>query len=284
MRNYLIIAGLLFPLFGKAQLGLNVSGARATAMGNSAVTIADHWAIFNNVAGLAWVEQSAAALGYDSRYNVEAWRTVYAGFIAPVPRYGTFGMAASRFGDDIYNEQQLGISLARQIANVALGLRANLLQYHIESVGNRAIPTFDFGALVQLSEQLYLGGRVTNMMRAKFSDFMNERLPSLVNVGLSYRPHERLMVNLEAEKDIDKLALYRFGIEYQPVKNGFVRAGANTFPTKAFFGVGYVYQKFSFDYAIDRHQVLGFSHHFAISFKIERRKQASPMLENAEKE
>jgi len=268
-----------------SQTGLNVTGARATAMGNSAVTIADHWSVFNNVAGMTGVKKmSVAGLGYDSRYNVEAWRTVYAGLVTPTEKYGTYGIAASRFGDDIYNEQQISLGAAHLIGGVALGLRTNLLQYRIESLGNKSIPTFDFGALVQLSNQLFLGGRVTNLSRAKLSDFQTERLPSIVNIGISYRPNERLMVNLEAEKDVDIKALYRFGVEYQPVTHVFVRVGATTNPAKAFFGLGYLYKKFGFDYALNNHQILGLSHHFAISFKIEKKKQSAVPSENTEQE
>jgi hypothetical protein len=281
MRIFLLFSINVFVFmlgyqYSNAQTGLFPTGARAIGMGNAAVTLDDHWSVFNNPAGMTNVKNITAGFAYENRFNVQGLRTVYSVIVLPTQKKSTVGIGAARIGDNLYNEQVLSLAYAHKIEAVSLGFRANYLQYMIETVGSKGIFYYDFGAQVKMTSTMFLAGRVSNMFRQRLVAFLDERLPTLITLGVSYRPNTKLMVNLEGEKDVDYKPLFRAGVEYSPLKNVFARGGVTTNPTKSYFGAGFHFKQFMIDYALNTHPQLGLSHQFALSIKLKERKVAVP--------
>ena len=111
MRYALIV--FIFSQKTSAQNDGAPIGARAVGIGNSTVTISDQWAIFNNAAGMANMENIAVGVFFENRFGMKEFSSVAAGFVFPVYQlfkldtlssYGVAGMSFYRFGDQLYNE------------------------------------------------------------------------------------------------------------------------------------------------------------------------------------
>src|SRR5687768_4610889 len=114
------------PLRATGMTDPGPAGARAGAMSGAALTLADVWAVTNNIAGIAQLKKTALGAYAENRFNLKAFTTVgFLGVLPVMPGTGV-GLEFSRFGDEIYNEQQLGLGVAHQLGPVRLGLKATV--------------------------------------------------------------------------------------------------------------------------------------------------------------
>ena len=231
-------------------------GGRSMGMGNANVTIGDVWSIFNNIGGLSKIDFSQATFSYDHRLGIDELTTLAAG-AAIKGKNKAFGLGISSFGSE-YFSNQLGIA--------SLGIKVNYLQTSIEGFGRGAAAVIEFGGVAELTPELFFGAHVYNITRAKFGKNSDDRLPTTVKAGISYRPSSKLMVNLEAEKDILLDPLLKMGLEYNLLERVWARVGMNTNPGKFFFGIGFRPKRFHIDYALTQHPSLGNTHHFSFNY------------------
>lgn len=267
-----------FPLFVNAQLSQVPIGAKAMGMGAASATLQDSWAIFNNVAGMAESTHLAAGFAYNYPYGLQELSTAAAHVVVP-NNYGIFGLGVANFGDKLFNEQKVSLGYARNIANVGFGVRLNYHQFSAQNYGSRSAPSLDLGSSLQLTKNIYLGTSILNILRAKIADFEDERIPTVIKIGISYRPTEKLILNLDASKDIDFDPVINAGVSYELINNLFIRTGISTDPTITYFGVGMKLKKFDIDYALSNHQVLGISQQLSILMNIKEFQKKSPKTE-----
>ncbi|MTI20640.1 hypothetical protein E1176_06375 [Fulvivirga sp. RKSG066] len=255
-----------------AQNGLMQIGARPAAMGYAYATEADQWSFFHNPGGLGQLESEYAAFfALENKYGIEGLNIMGAGIISPVP-VGTVAFGAFRFGDDFYNEQSLSLAYGNQFGIASLGLKANLLQYNIEGFGTKSVLTLDFGGTATVTKELVFGAYIRNINQAKVESSGEERVPTILNAGISYRPLDKLRLNIETEKAIEYDASLRVGLEYLILEKLAVRTGVSTAPFTSYGGLGFTKGRLSVDYAITKNTSLGYSHQGAVSFRIKQEK------------
>ncbi|WP_291723983.1 hypothetical protein [Bernardetia sp.] len=254
-----------------AQFGQIEAGARTYGMGRTSLTTSDAWAVFNNVAALTNVKRTEAFLGYSNRFTLSGLNTLQAGGTFDALFNGKMGIGVTRFGDDLYNEHRLAVGYAHKISNMSIGIQANYLQTSIQGYGTRHNFALEMGGLAQLSEKLFLGMHIFNINQAKVSDFEDERIPTMMRIGISYRPVERVVLNIETEKDTEYPASFKVGLEYNVANWNenkiFARTGITTEEFLAHFGVGYYKGNFGLDYAFTTLPQVGYSNHISLIYR-----------------
>ncbi|MBC7920117.1 MAG: hypothetical protein H7Z75_03420 [Ferruginibacter sp.] len=270
----------LLPLFLLGCPGLALAsgdpfpiGARSLGLGNAAVTLSDHWSLFNNVGGLAGTDRTAEGRrtvmsSFSGPYGVAGLSVVAVGAVLPT-RYGTFGVGVQRFGDELHHEHLVGLAYSHRLENVSLGVKINYVQIATRGLGSRGAVAIEFGGVVQLLPELRFGAHLYNLNQAKLAAYGDERLPTLMKAGLSYQPGKQLMMNAEVEKDVDFPAVFKAGLEYEIVKKVHLRTGISAKPFTNHFGVGLLHRNLHFDYALTTHPQLGFSHHLSLALGLE---------------
>ena len=241
------------------------AGARGVAMGYTGVTYTDINSIFSNQAGLANLE-SLAVTGYgEQRFLVSEIRSVAMGAALPTAS-GTFGLSLHYFGFEQYNEQRIGLAYGRRLLDkLSIGAQFLMLNTRIPEYGNKAVFTFEAGVLAELLPQLNLGIHLFSPARIQLAE--EENLPTVLKLGLSYLPSNKLSLLAELEKDIDFAARAKFGLEYQIIEPLFLRLGVATQPTTLSFGLGFALASgLRIDIASSYHQVLGFTPAAGITF------------------
>jgi hypothetical protein len=250
----------------------NLGIGRASGFANASVTLNDQWAIFNNIGGLAWIEKAYALSSFDNRFSMAGFNTVTAGMVAP-SKYGLVGgLTISQFGSEQYRETNFSIGLSHKISNVSIGLRANYFQMAIEGLGTRRLFAFEFGGVMKLTETIWIGAHIYNFNQAKVADFQDERLPVVMKTGISYRPTEKLIINLETEKDINFPQTFKAGLEYRIVPSFALRTGISTKPFISSYGFSFNFYAFELLYALNTHPQLLSSHHLALVYQFRKLK------------
>jgi hypothetical protein len=242
-------------------------GARSWGIGNATVAIADRNSVFNNPAGLGFLQNHFVSTSYHARYNIAGLQT-----LSLSGNYNTkhvnIGLGVERFGDKLYNEQKIGFAIAKSTNRVSLGLKVSYFQAAIENFASKNTLLTEFGLMTKLSSKVQMGFHAYNLTGAKL--FASQQIPTVLRLGLSFTPNKQILLVTEAEKDILLPMLIKAGLEYQIIENFYLRTGITSKLNNAHFGFGFLSKQFIFDYAVSSHSALGFSHHLSISYQIDK--------------
>ncbi|WP_187263174.1 PorV/PorQ family protein [Pontibacter beigongshangensis] len=236
-------------------------------MGNAAVTFPGLWALQNNVAGIGKIEKPMVGVYAENRFGLSAFTTVAFLGALPVKDIGTFGLSMSRFGDDLFSRQSLGLGFGHQIGQFSLGAKADVWQVAAQGLGSRKAFTFSVGVQAEVIPDLFFGAYAYNLNQAKVATFEDERLPTIMKAGLAYRPYQKLLLSAETEKDINYPADLKAGIEYKLIEKFALRTGFSAQTSTTTFGAGFLARHLQVDYALGTTTLLGLSHHLSISYK-----------------
>jgi len=248
-------------------------GAPNEAIGNATSTVSNIWSAWNNPAGISDQEQLSAAISYRSIQNIDGFNST--GIAIAVPfKVGALGFGVSRFGDLLYNEQQIKLSYANKFGITDLGISLAYHQYHFEGFGNKGVPIISFGGITAITSQFFIGAFIENINQAKLSDFQDERLPTIMQVGISYRPLESIAVNIDLQKDIELDASVLVGISYAIIENLKLRTGFNSNPSRQFFGLDFNpnNMKGTLSYALSQQRALGYSHQVSVQYNFQTKR------------
>ena len=276
--------------------GPGVHGARAAALGNASVAIGgDVWSMGNNVAGLGEVQRPTVGFYGENRYfstalNVAALNLALplgrqpaaatgpaavmpgaeGGSDAPAPRSwarnGVVGLEAQRFGGQLYNETRVGVGYGYRFGQISLGGRVDMLQVSIEGLGSRRVAIGTLGGQIEvLPRRLSFGAALYNISQTRLASYQDERVPTILKAGLAYRPGPQVLLLVEAEKDVERDANFKVGLEYRPVPVLAARLGLASLTEQASVGIGVQAGAFQIDYAAAFQQALGFSQHLSVS-------------------
>jgi hypothetical protein len=242
-----------------AQNSTLLMGARAMGMGNASSTLADEWSLLNNIAGLGKITQSSTAFAYEVRPALTGANQMAASLMIPA-KIGALGLAAFRFGDDLYSEQMLSFGLGNEIGNTSLGAKINYIQYRAEGFGVTTAVSADLGGITRITPQISIGAYITNLTRSKLTGTEGQQVPSRLVTGAGFRPSDKIFLATELEKDLDYLATWRNGLEYSIHKKIFFRTGFSVNPATAYAGLGIQKKNLKFDYAMRFSQFVGTAH------------------------
>ncbi len=261
----LLVITLLAINHGNGQTYNSTNGAKANGMGGAVANVSDIWATQNNIAGIARVENPGVGMYYLNRFGVSGLNYYSATSVIPM-KFGSFGISLDRTGTKSLNEQRLGIGYGHNIDNVSLGAKINLLQVSMQDVGTRMVVAMEFGGIADLTKELTFGAHIYNFNKAKAGDYQDERFSTVMKAAISYKPFDKLMLNLETEKNIEYDNDIKFGIEYQILDKVYFRSGFSMLTQSGGIGLGFNMDKFGIDYAINSHNSLGISNHFSINY------------------
>jgi hypothetical protein len=272
-KSYLLFFWLavVAPHTGRGQSVSTLMGGRAAGLGYASSTLSDEWAVLNNVGGLAKAEKLAGAFGYDTRPKLPGAHRMAAALSVP-GKIGAAGFSLFRFGDDLYSEQIISAGYGNQFGITSLGLKVNYVQYRAEGVGTKSFIGISFGGITELTKQISIGAYIVNLNQPKLSSIDDERAPTRLVAGISFKASEACLIVSEVEKELNYDATIKAGFEYSIHKKVTVRTGFNLHPNAAFFGPGFKTGKLKIDYALQYNQTLSAAHQASAIYFIEKKK------------
>lgn len=250
-------------------------GGRQAAMGNTGVTFSDAFSVFTNQAGLATINTFTACLYAENRFLLKDLSLFAAGAAMPLKENGgTFGLGAVYFGNSLYNERLINLAYGRRLFNaLSIGIELDYAAITIADYGTVNAFTFGVGVQYKIIPQLVAGAHVFNPLRWQFTDFEEDRLPSVINTGIAYLPSNKVTITAEAEKNLNTPMMFKAGIEYNVIEKLSLRAGITSAPFTSCFGIGLNLGNLRLDLANSFHPVLGYSPHFGLVYSGKTKKQ-----------
>lgn len=269
--RFTILTFLLFSIGTNAQSISTLIGAKAAGMGYASATNQDEWAIFNNIAGMAKLQDTQTGAAYEVRPSLTSANRF--GALAAMPfSFGVIGAGVFRFGDELYSEQLVSLGFANKIGNTSLGGRVSYIQYRAEGFGTKGAIGLDFGGITKLTQQLYIGAWIQNLNQPKLKFSNEEKAPIKLYVALAYKPTEKFTICTELEKDVLYEVIWKTGLEYTIHKKFFARTGININPNSMFAGVGFQSWRIKIDYTLQGFTRFNATHQASASYRISSNK------------
>lgn len=273
-NKILIILFLLVSGYVHGQIANDVVGASSTAMGGYSVTLSDVWSTNNNQAGLGFVKDVSGGIFYENRFLLKETSYRAGAFVLPV-KTGALGLSVASFGYELYNETKAGLSYGQRFGDkFSMGVQLNYLNTKLsQDYGSKNTLTAAFGLIARLNEELSLGVHVYNPTRSKLSEYDNEKVPTVMKLGLDYRFSEKVLLGVETEKNMNYDAVIKAGLEYHITEIFYLRGGISTNPTLSSFGFGLQMKNFKMDISSSFHQTLGMTPGISLIYSKKKNKK-----------
>ena len=204
-------------------------GGRANSMANAMVAVIDPWSFHHNPGALGFQKTISGGLSYENRFLLKELQSQGAVYVQPLKK-GVFSIGAQLYGYEMYKSTRAGLGYSMLLAeNFSVGIQLNYLGLQLrEQYGSLHTVTAELGLLYKISEKWRIGASVFNLGRTKLSDYQNERYGTTMRLGTSYSLSEKVLIAIEAEKNINYLLSTKIGMEYHPRNKCFVRGGLYT--------------------------------------------------------
>lgn len=259
MKKIITVITVVFSInYLFATNGNDVVGSRSISLGGYSTTLSDAWSTNNNQAGLGLVNELSGGIYYENRFLLKETSYKAGTFVLPLKK-GTFGLSITSFGYSAYSENKAGLSYGIKLAEkVAVGVQLNYLNHRLSAdYGQSNTFTAALGVIASLTKELTVGAHVYNPSRTKLASYNNERVPTIMKLGLDYKFSDKVFLAVEAEKDINFSPILKVGVEYQAIEMLYLRGGISTNPTQSSFGFGLKFTQFKIDLSSSFHQTLG---------------------------
>ncbi len=217
---------------------------------------------------MPWQKHKGIGISLTNRFGMaDVNRAVVAG-VVPYKNFG-YGMKLTHYGNNAYSEQSIGLSVAHAFnEKLAIGCGADYQSIAIAGYGHRGVVMAEISLSAKVSEQLLMACRVYNPTRAKFSDYSDERLATIWQMGLQYKVNAQVKTVVEVEKSNAFAANIKGGVDYTPAKDVHLRMGFSTLQPQFTFGFGFKYKQCQFEAASAIHQTLGVSSNLSVLFEV----------------
>ena len=262
MKNlFLIITIILSTSTLFAYDIIHPIGGRAAAMGGSSVASQGLWALQNNPAGIANLEKICLGLYYENRWMGIPETAYKCGAFALPTKFGTLGLGFNQFGSSKYNENKFGLAYAKDFGRyLQIGLQLDYLLLKVgNDYGSFSAVTFELCLQSQVTDKLTLGTYIFNPVNFSFEQTLHhEKIPIVMRFGLAYQFTKDFVGQCEVEKNTehDGVSL-RGSLEYEAVRNLYIRAGVQSNPGILSFGIGYTVSFAQINVAAQLHNELG---------------------------
>jgi len=265
-----ILAALIAVLpFRAGGQGINgPTGAQAWMMGGVSATSADVWSAANNPAAMCWLEKSQLGLYTEQRFMEKNLNLSHISGVWK-NKWLHAGGQIHYFGYEVFNQQRLGLSLGKKLSeNLALGVQLNYLATNIREYGNSGAWILGMGVLYKPIPKLTTAINFYNINQARYKHSINESVPTIARLGLSYEFSKKVTASIETEQTLNQKTVFRGGLRYQLHESIALAIGAANNPVYYTFGVGLKMRQLKLDMASGFHEVFGFTPHLSLAFPL----------------
>lgn len=255
----------LSPRTAHADFPEEQPGSRAASMSYSATALTDSWSLFYNQAGLGFAQYPWVGVHHENRFITPELNFSAIGAILPV-RVGTLGVSIKRLGFSQFGQTKFGLAYGMKLApTFSAGVQLNAHHVFIAGeYGSAMVLSAEGGIIYSPNERLNVGFHIVNPTRSKLIE--DQRIPTILNLGVAYQISEMVLVTSGVEKNLDNPFSFKAGVEFMPIKSLAFRTGMASKPSLLSFGVGYQVASLQMDMAFTRHEILGYTPHFSISY------------------
>lgn len=263
MKCILLIC-ILLPASLNAQMN---PGSRSIAMGSAGIALQDVWSLQQNSAGIANMEHSVFAMGYEQHFLNPELSTKIAVFALPLNK-NVFGFSFQRYGFSDYLEQTTGLSYSRSFSGtLSLSIVFKHHQLSIPRYGSAQAISVDAGMQYRLTDKIRIASKIANPGRSRFEALSGSIIPLSITIGTSYDLSDKVLVITDLYKELGLEVDTRLGLEYQIINWFYLRGGLAVNPFLQSVGFGLKHRKIFVDAAVSSHPKLGLSPNISLGYE-----------------
>lgn len=239
---------------------------RALAMGGVySVLSTGESALFGNVAILSFAERVRIDVQYARPFGLK--ELAQSSLTVAMPsRSGNYGFGISRFGFSAYEEIQVSVGLSKMILEkVSAGIALRYMSVAIAGYGASSVVGLDAGIIIKMKESLNFALVAKNINSPKVISNEEPVTPN-IRIGLSYSPHNNVVLvgELQKEKYFDKTL--RLGAEFEIIKDQYLRFGLSNNPSSFSMGFGLSLNDAEINFSAVTHQYLDLSQSLSFGY------------------
>ncbi len=244
-------------------------GVRSCAMGGSGVAWSGNvWGGLMNPAGLAGTTEPMIAVAVSpAPFGLRELRRTACAFARPMGRF-TAAVSAVSYGFELYREITIGAGCGVECGRgIRAGAALTLNNLSIAGYGSCSCAGIDAGVTWEIAGGLEAGASASNLNAPRLGK-QPETIPRTFQAGLSYAPPGGFLLACDVAEDVRFPAEVRLGAEWSPAVFLSVRAGVSTYPSVYSAGIAVRFSSVEVEYALSRHQELGFTNRFGLSLRL----------------
>lgn len=214
-----------------------------------------------NPSCLSFQDKKSIGLGVNNYFEIKELNTFWIYSLVP-NKMLDIGINISDYCYQDYHLLTFKTGFSKKV-NQRLSLGASLCFNKILTESDKNFRTeirSDLGIIFKSNEQIQWALFVKDFVNNTSND------ESMIYCGSSYKPVNTCSLLLELSSDFRNFSQLSAGFEYELKQYFFIRAGMITNPFTPTFGVGYTIENFTFDFGINKHQILGYSNALEISY------------------
>ncbi len=249
---------LIFGFISTAVFAQYSMGAKGLGLGQATTSIHGYeWALFGNP---ALVSNAETAVGFYGLRNYGFAEITDMAAVGSMPTaLGVFSGGFHRYGDHLFNETRIRVGYKNEWKMLHLGIVANYNTISFgKNYGSGSAIGIDAGIAAKITDSFWMGAKSTNLNRPKYKG-IREDLPRELSLGFSYHLNDLAMLTADAVKDVNFPLAYRGGVEVKVIDALKGRVGITTEPLSYSLGFGYRHTRWDVNFAVQKHQLLGFS-------------------------
>ena len=248
MKRIICVLLLLSPEAAICQINY---GSRVSALGNTTAAMKDPWNVGSNPAGIADSKNASIQINFIKFLQVSDISRKSVLFVVPV-HSTTIGAGFQQYGNSEYHESEFAIALAKNFDKLAIGIGGGFSSLAIVSYGSRRDLTVRGGGQYSLSRTLTAGLYANYALGTTAHRLFN------TGMGVCYAPTERALLSFVLSKKAFRTGISAgFGIEYQPIRKFWLRAGVTTLPFKQAYGLGLMLKHVSLNICLENFRDFG---------------------------
>ena len=263
----LILPCLIFPLNSAGgAFEERFIPPRALAMGGVySVLSTGESALFGNVASLSFAERVRIDVQYARPFGLK--ELAQSGLTVAIPnRMGSFGFGISRFGFSAYEEKQISAGFSKKILEqLFAGIALRYMSVAITGYGASSMIGLDVGLMIKMKESLNFALVAKNINSPKVIANEEPVSPN-VKIGLSYSPHNSVVLVGELQKEGNFDNTIRLGAEFELIKGQYLRFGLSNNPSSFSMGFGVSVNGADLNFSAVTHQYLDLSQSLSFGY------------------
>lgn len=230
--------------------------------------------VFYNPATLFSLKKNELFLGYKQPYSFSFINESNFAIGRNLGKIGKFalgysGSTVGQNGEQLESEQTMILSYANSFysdrnATFNVGVNVKYLALSFEGYGKSSNFSLDFGILAKVGKHTLLGFSLKDFNAPQFGEVDTINIPTKMDFAVSYAPYYGTVTSIEIEKNEFDPARIHAGGEFNIFKVLTLRFGIATMPTTFNAGFTVSYWILSLDYGLEYHDVLGYTHNFAL--------------------
>lgn len=241
--------------------------AAAMGMGGATVAVPSLSTGLANEAQLGLGERLGFWAGSAVPYGITGWQTAHFQAVAGIGKFGGAGLGIEHSATDVYTEQRFRLAYGRRLTEAFyFGGSADVLRASAQEYGSATSATFSLSLLARALPKVWIGAKIQNPFQQKIGE---DLVPTVLRIGASWKPSDILLMTFETEKDLERSAMIKAGLEYRPTSVLVIRAGLRSNNVARLgFGAGLrLKNNLAIDLASEWHPSLGLTPSAMVSWR-----------------